>query len=186
MGYSDILYFLQVVPPDQARKIYKALKENGLPVALVEYEGEQHGFRKVFTILRDNQLQASLYIWVYSHCPCLVYRLRTLSSLLNNKWCFSHEWLDTLMLQMRLSQSKLITSTEHLVCISGFGISSNCSSMNEVLIISQLLMSLLCLIIYYSNQFLTFQEGREFCCHSLPRRELQKAGKNEYRIGECI
>lgn len=38
---------MQVVTPDQSRKIYKALKEKGLPVALVEYEGEQHGFRKV-------------------------------------------------------------------------------------------------------------------------------------------
>ncbi|KAF5740709.1 hypothetical protein HS088_TW11G00786 [Tripterygium wilfordii] len=36
----------KVVFPDQARKIHKALKEKGLPVALVEYEGEQHGFRK--------------------------------------------------------------------------------------------------------------------------------------------
>lgn len=37
------------MPPDQARKIYLALKKKGLPVALVEYEGEQHGFRKVYS-----------------------------------------------------------------------------------------------------------------------------------------
>ncbi|XP_020588932.1 uncharacterized protein LOC110030530 isoform X2 [Phalaenopsis equestris] len=36
----------KIVSPEQARKIYNALKEKGVPVALVEFEGEQHGFRK--------------------------------------------------------------------------------------------------------------------------------------------
>lgn len=43
-----------MVPPEQARKIYLALKKKGLPVALVQYEGEQHGFRKVFAISMFN------------------------------------------------------------------------------------------------------------------------------------
>ncbi|KAK3024533.1 hypothetical protein RJ639_043725 [Escallonia herrerae] len=40
----------KVVQPEQARKIYLALKKKGLPVALAEYEGESHGFRKADNI----------------------------------------------------------------------------------------------------------------------------------------
>ncbi|KAH9692655.1 peptidase S9 domain-containing protein [Citrus sinensis] len=57
----------KVVPPDQARKIYKALKENGLPVALVEYEGEQHGFRKAENIKFTLEQQMVFFARVVGH-----------------------------------------------------------------------------------------------------------------------
>ncbi|KAK6916482.1 Peptidase S9, prolyl oligopeptidase, catalytic domain [Dillenia turbinata] len=41
----------KVVHPEQACKIYSALKQKGLPVALVEYKGELHGFRKVLSVV---------------------------------------------------------------------------------------------------------------------------------------
>ncbi|EFJ36424.1 hypothetical protein SELMODRAFT_404421 [Selaginella moellendorffii] len=39
-----------VVPAKQSPMIYEALKSKGVTVAMVEYEGEQHGFRKAETI----------------------------------------------------------------------------------------------------------------------------------------
>ncbi|KAH7850529.1 hypothetical protein Vadar_034398 [Vaccinium darrowii] len=57
----------KVVPPDQARKIYHALKEKGLPVALVEFEGEQHGFRKAETIKFSLEQQMVFFARLVGH-----------------------------------------------------------------------------------------------------------------------
>ncbi|XP_008797283.2 uncharacterized protein LOC103712518 [Phoenix dactylifera] len=58
----------KIVPPEQARKIYKALKEKGLPVALVEYEGEQHGFRKAENIKFTLEQQMVFLARLVGHC----------------------------------------------------------------------------------------------------------------------
>lgn len=57
----------KVVPPDQARKIYQALKAKGLPVALVEYEGEQHGFRKAENIKFTLEQQMMFFARLVGH-----------------------------------------------------------------------------------------------------------------------
>lgn len=49
----------KVVPPNQAQMMYDAVKAKGLPVAMVLYEGEQHGFRKTDTI--RHSIDGSLY-----------------------------------------------------------------------------------------------------------------------------
>ncbi len=48
-----------VVPPNQAQMMYDAVKAKGLPVALVMFEGEQHGFRRAENIRRA--LDGELY-----------------------------------------------------------------------------------------------------------------------------
>ncbi|KAL3514538.1 hypothetical protein ACH5RR_027255 [Cinchona calisaya] len=57
----------KVVPPDQARKIYNALKEKGLPVALVEFKGEQHGFRKAENIKFTLEQQMVFFARMVGH-----------------------------------------------------------------------------------------------------------------------
>jgi dipeptidyl aminopeptidase/acylaminoacyl peptidase len=42
----------KIVPPNQAEMMVTALRQKGLPVAYVLYEGEQHGFRKAENIKR--------------------------------------------------------------------------------------------------------------------------------------
>ncbi|WOL19985.1 hypothetical protein Cni_G28787 [Canna indica] len=57
----------KVVPPIQAQKIYRALKEKGVPVALVEYEGEQHGFRKAENIKFTLEQQMVFFARLVGH-----------------------------------------------------------------------------------------------------------------------
>jgi len=51
----------KVVPPNQAERMVVALKQKGLPVAYLAYEGEQHGFRQAKNIKRT--LDAELYFY---------------------------------------------------------------------------------------------------------------------------
>jgi dipeptidyl aminopeptidase/acylaminoacyl peptidase len=51
----------KIVPPNQARTMYAAVKAKGLPVAYLEFEGEQHGFLKAENVRRA--LEAELYFY---------------------------------------------------------------------------------------------------------------------------
>ena len=51
----------EVVPPNQAETMFEALKEKGLPVAYVAFEGEQHGFRRAESIRRA--LEGELFFY---------------------------------------------------------------------------------------------------------------------------
>jgi dipeptidyl aminopeptidase/acylaminoacyl peptidase len=51
----------RVVPPAQAQVMADAVRAKGLPVALLIFEGEQHGFRRSETVRRS--LEAELYFY---------------------------------------------------------------------------------------------------------------------------
>jgi dipeptidyl aminopeptidase/acylaminoacyl peptidase len=59
----------KVVPPDQSRAIVAALKAKGVPVAYIEFEGEQHGFRKAHNIVRSLESELSFYGRVFGFEP---------------------------------------------------------------------------------------------------------------------
>ena len=51
----------RVVPPQQSRRMHAALKARGVPVAYLEFEGEQHGFRMAANIVRALEAEAYFY-----------------------------------------------------------------------------------------------------------------------------
>jgi dipeptidyl aminopeptidase/acylaminoacyl peptidase len=51
----------KITPPNQAEMMVAAIKQKGIPVAYVLYEGEQHGFRQAANIKRT--LEAELYFY---------------------------------------------------------------------------------------------------------------------------
>ncbi len=59
----------RIVPPDQSARMAQAIREKGIPVALLEFEGEQHGFRRAENVQRA--LEAELYFYgrVFGFAP---------------------------------------------------------------------------------------------------------------------
>ena len=59
----------RVVPPNQSEMMAAAVREKGLPVAYVAFEGEQHGFRKAETIIRSLEAELFFYGAVFGFEP---------------------------------------------------------------------------------------------------------------------
>jgi dipeptidyl aminopeptidase/acylaminoacyl peptidase len=59
----------KVVPPSQSRAIVAALKSRGVPAAYIEFEGEQHGFRKAESIARSLESELAFYGQVFGFTP---------------------------------------------------------------------------------------------------------------------
>ena len=53
------------MPPEQSRRMHAALKAKGVPVAYLEFEGEQHGFRELKNIVRALEAEAYFYARVF-------------------------------------------------------------------------------------------------------------------------
>jgi dipeptidyl aminopeptidase/acylaminoacyl peptidase len=59
----------EVVPPAQAEEMAAALRNNGVPHAILMFEGEQHGFRRAETIIRSLEAELSFYGQVFGFKP---------------------------------------------------------------------------------------------------------------------
>jgi dipeptidyl aminopeptidase/acylaminoacyl peptidase len=73
---SPIIFFQgledQIVPPNQSRMMADAVRAKGLPVALLTFEGEQHGFRRAETITRCLEAELFFYGAVFGFTPARV------------------------------------------------------------------------------------------------------------------
>ena len=54
-----------IVPPNQSEKIVNALRDRGVPVAYLLFDGEQHGFRRSENIRRALDAELSFYSQVF-------------------------------------------------------------------------------------------------------------------------
>ena len=73
-GFTEPLITLQgsddkVVPPAQSRAIVAALDQRGVPHAYIEFEGEQHGFRKSENIIRAQEAELYFYGQIFGFTP---------------------------------------------------------------------------------------------------------------------
>jgi dipeptidyl aminopeptidase/acylaminoacyl peptidase len=54
-----------IVPPAQSELMFQALRERGVPVAYLAFEGEQHGFRQAATIVAVAEAELAFYLRVF-------------------------------------------------------------------------------------------------------------------------
>ena len=59
----------RVVPPSQSRAIVAALQRKGVPVEYLEFDGEQHGFRRADSIVQSLKAELDFYGRVFGFTP---------------------------------------------------------------------------------------------------------------------
>lgn len=59
----------RIVPPNQTEMMVKALREKGIPVAYLSFEGEQHGFRRAENIKRSLEAELLFYGRIFGFEP---------------------------------------------------------------------------------------------------------------------
>ena len=73
-GFDSPMIILQgsedaIVPPNQSRMIVDALDKRGIPVTYIEFEGEQHGFRKAENIITAIESELAFYGAIFDFIP---------------------------------------------------------------------------------------------------------------------